>query len=430
VAADPGSGPASIPALLERHPELTLAALVAAMQRCGVPALDRALGSAGWTAVADCVWRAAGGGRPADVPGADDVPGDRSVPASASLGWSADAEGSGLARCLIASRLRPSGVTRRAWSVLVAVELDPLLPRRPDGPARLAAVRHELDSGLGPTAEPMPSARRRDAAEAIHGTAQGSVPAGFGEAADLGASASGALAPAPAVGSALAPAPAVGSALAPHADGAAERVGVLPPAADDGPLGDAPADGGPAGEPDRDIAVEPDRGAWVWTGYAGLPFLLATAEPTGVPGRLAAAPALSGRPLAWCLHVLGRLICDVGPDDAGLLALAGSHWDAWPEVCAAAPADPAEERELAGIAADWVRVTARLLGPGQEPSGPRAAELVGRMVRRPGSVLARPGWIEVRLPADQVDLRVRGAGLDLDPGWVPWLGVVVRYHYV
>ena len=168
----------------------------------------------------------------------------------------------------------------------------------------------------------------------------------------------------------------------------------------------------------------------MWTGYAGLPFLLATAKPAGVPDRLATAPALSGRPLAWCLHVLGRLICDVRPDDAGLLALAASHWDAWPQVVAAAPAAPAEERELAGIAADWARATARLLGPDQEPPGPRAAELVGRMVRRPGSVLARPGWIEVRLPAEQVDLQVRRAGLDLDPGWVPWLGAVVRYRYV
>jgi hypothetical protein len=206
----------------------------------------------------------------------------------------------------------------------------------------------------------------------------------------------------------------------PHADRVGERGSVLDPA----------ADGDPADEPDHDIAAEPDQGGWVWTGYAGLPFLLATAEPTGVPDRLAAAPALSGRPLAWCLHVLGRLICDVEPDDAGLLALAASHWDAWPEVRAAAPTAPAEERELAGIAADWVRVTAWLLEPGQGPPGPRAAELVGQMVRRPGSVLARPGWIEVRLPAEQVDLQVRRAGLDLDPGWVPWLGAVVRYRYV
>jgi hypothetical protein len=52
------------------------------------------------------------------------------------------------------------------------------------------------------------------------------------------------------------------------------------------------------------------------------------------------------------------------------------------------------------------------------------------MVRRPGRVLARPGWVEVAMPADRVDLDVRRAGLDLDPGWVPWLGVVVGYRYV
>jgi hypothetical protein len=447
VAADPGPGPASIPALLERHPELALAALVAAMQRCGVSALDRALGSVGWTAVADCVWRAAGG-TPTDLLSADDVPGRCPDPASEPLGGSAGAGGSGLTRCLAASRLSPGAATRLAWSVLLAVELDPLLPRRPDGLARLAAARHELDGELGRETEPGLSASRRRAGEAIRGPAQDSVPAGsspvldesspgsrpssdsrdpgstepdpagFGKAADPGASASGALMPAPAPGGPE-PAPAPG-APAPHAGRAAGRASTLAPA----------ADGGPADEPDHDIAAEPDRDAWVWTGYAGLPFLLATAEPAGVPDRLAAALALSGRPLAWCLHVLGRLICDVRPDDAGLLALAASHWDAWPQVVAAAPAAPAEERELAGIAADWAQLTARLLGPDQEPPGPRAAELVGRMVRRPGSVLARPGWIEVRLPAEQVDLQVRRAGLDLDPGWVPWLGAVVRYRYV
>jgi hypothetical protein len=33
------------------------------------------------------------------------------------------------------------------------------------------------------------------------------------------------------------------------------------------------------------------------------------------------------------------------------------------------------------------------------------------------------------MPLDEVDLDVRRAGLDLDPGWVPWLGTVVRYVY-
>jgi hypothetical protein len=28
------------------------------------------------------------------------------------------------------------------------------------------------------------------------------------------------------------------------------------------------------------------------------------------------------------------------------------------------------------------------------------------------------------------DVRVRRSGLDIDPGWVPWLGRVVRFHYL
>ena len=42
--------------------------------------------------------------------------------------------------------------------------------------------------------------------------------------------------------------------------------------------------------------------------------------------------------------------------------------------------------------------------------------------RRRGEIVADPGWIEVRLPLDEVSVEVRRAGLDLDPGWIPWLG--------
>jgi hypothetical protein len=44
-------------------------------------------------------------------------------------------------------------------------------------------------------------------------------------------------------------------------------------------------------------------------------------------------------------------------------------------------------------------------------------------------VTGSPGWLEVRLPLATVDLTIRRAGLDIDPGWLPWLGAVVRYVY-
>jgi hypothetical protein len=38
--------------------------------------------------------------------------------------------------------------------------------------------------------------------------------------------------------------------------------------------------------------------------------------------------------------------------------------------------------------------------------------------------------LDVTLPLSSADLRIRRVGLDLDPGWLPWFGKVVRFHYV
>jgi hypothetical protein len=52
-----------------------------------------------------------------------------------------------------------------------------------------------------------------------------------------------------------------------------------------------------------------------------------------------------------------------------------------------------------------------------------------RLVHRPALVHATPTHIDLRFAARWVELEVRLAGLDLDPGWVPWLGRVVSFHY-
>jgi hypothetical protein len=43
--------------------------------------------------------------------------------------------------------------------------------------------------------------------------------------------------------------------------------------------------------------------------------------------------------------------------------------------------------------------------------------------------VTEPGWIELRFSLDEVSTEIRRAGLDLDPGYVPWLGVVMRFIY-
>jgi hypothetical protein len=49
---------------------------------------------------------------------------------------------------------------------------------------------------------------------------------------------------------------------------------------------------------------------------------------------------------------------------------------------------------------------------------------------RPGSIAAGPAHLDLHLPMSAVDLRIRRAGLDIDPGWLPWLGQVWRFHYL
>jgi len=54
---------------------------------------------------------------------------------------------------------------------------------------------------------------------------------------------------------------------------------------------------------------------------------------------------------------------------------------------------------------------------------------LANVVRRPGWIVWDRTHIEVWMPLSRIDLRIRRAGLDLDPGWVPWLGQVIRFYY-
>lgn len=51
------------------------------------------------------------------------------------------------------------------------------------------------------------------------------------------------------------------------------------------------------------------------------------------------------------------------------------------------------------------------------------------LVRRPGRVAWTRTHVDVFLPLREADVRIRRAGLDVDPGWVPWLGKVITFEY-
>jgi hypothetical protein len=51
-------------------------------------------------------------------------------------------------------------------------------------------------------------------------------------------------------------------------------------------------------------------------------------------------------------------------------------------------------------------------------------------VCRPGLVVFTETHVDVMFRLVRADIRVRRAGLDIDPGWMPWLGRVVHFHYL
>jgi hypothetical protein len=51
------------------------------------------------------------------------------------------------------------------------------------------------------------------------------------------------------------------------------------------------------------------------------------------------------------------------------------------------------------------------------------------LIRRPGLVTASRMHLDLTFELRRTDIRIRRAGLDLDPGWLPWFGRVVQIHY-
>ena len=105
-------------------------------------------------------------------------------------------------------------------------------------------------------------------------------------------------------------------------------------------------------------------------------------------------------------------------------ALAGQSPDARPPSEGAPEPERAELEAVGDAAAQVVDALVEALEWEDERE-----DVVAFACRRRAEIVADPGWLEVRLALDEVATEVRRAALDLDPGFVPWLGVVVRFVY-
>lgn len=168
----------------------------------------------------------------------------------------------------------------------------------------------------------------------------------------------------------------------------------------------------------------PDAPLRYSTRFAGLLFLLPLVAELGLPAH--PPEALAERRLRWVLHQLALVLQPLEPGDPAALAFAGLPPDA--ELPTAAEEPPTAEERLAladtGEAlVELLRVV--LVEPHRPPE-----ELLDFVCRRRAEVVGDPGWVELRFRLDDVSIELRRVGLDLDPGWVPWLGAVVRFVYV
>lgn len=127
---------------------------------------------------------------------------------------------------------------------------------------------------------------------------------------------------------------------------------------------------------------------------------------------------MSGRPDV-------RVLCVMG----GRLPLALWH-DAMPDAAAewlgagAAAGPPLPPRSDAAVLVDaWQLAARRWLAA-------HASLTLNKLIRRPGYVARTRTHLDVFFALRDADIRVRRAGLDLDPGWLPWCGRVVLFHYV
>ena len=140
------------------------------------------------------------------------------------------------------------------------------------------------------------------------------------------------------------------------------------------------------------------------SGGAGVLLLVRPLVRMGLPGWLDRHPDLAALGFARALlrHIGARM--RVPPEDP-LFALLGASEPQPPEVL-----------DAWRVGLDrWLRRHTR--------------RKLAEVARRGGWLSQTEDRIAVRFPADAADLRLRRLALDVDPGWVPWLGLAIAYHF-
>lgn len=382
---------------LAARPAEALAAVIRAVSKNGVAGLHRLLGPDGWVRLADIVTGAHLGSvsmtRMTDPewPDASDQPATSDSEAIARA--SRLAASSLLADAARTSRLRFDGQTWRGLAVLAVAEVEPAMVLRRGFASLVSAVAQIIAGAIRRTGE-TPSTRAESAAEATRIAAPTSDP----------------RLPSPDTA-------ALSAIQSRRTD--AERRAVKTPERTRPP---ANVDE----RPTEDLAsIRSDEHVGQPTRHAGLLFLLNIANDAAMPETLLDDPALDGFDPD---HLLARLALTLAPmpdDDPALLAFAGLDEKRMRRGWSREPLPPEIFERIRTHADKWAAAASERMGRDDEDR----RQVVAEIVERPGRIEREQGWIDVHLALADVDIDIRRAGLDLDPGWVPWLGSVVRFCY-
>lgn len=180
----------------------------------------------------------------------------------------------------------------------------------------------------------------------------------------------------------------------------------------------------------RPVDAVPQPAALAWLSPQPDAEAAAAASPPSRALTTAAAP-LDAIDTAWAglwllLPVLRR--CGLDDDDAPLAAFAQSL-QAAPDALHI-PADDPVRALIAALDLPPVEAPGPWLRRARLASLREARLPLRRVAARQGTVHLSDVRLDVVFPARAADVRIRRAGFDLDPGFVPWLGRIVHFHYV
>ena len=174
-----------------------------------------------------------------------------------------------------------------------------------------------------------------------------------------------------------------------------------------------------------EVAPPLDLRERAFTRWGGLLFLFSVFEELSLPEALLEHPVLGERRFTWVLHQLALTMAPIPTDDPAALAFAGLPPQARPPSATEAPPTAIEIEALNDLAITIIERLSSLL----DFSNETPAAVLEFVCCRRAEIAADPGWIEARFSLDEVSTEIRRAGLDLDPGHVSWLGIVVRFAY-